>query len=159
MSHYRFVSTWATHVPPERCWSILERSLRDGRIAWWPQVEIHGVGIRGADGGGTVRVEPDEPLRMRVRSPLGYALEVELRLTEVEAPRRLAARSRGDLDGGGTLDIHRTEDGSDLVWTWTVTPRRRWMRVTGPLLRPAFAAAHTAVMRRGERGFRRAVGA
>jgi hypothetical protein len=153
MGVFRFVSTWTTTLPPEKCWPLLERSLRDGRIVWWPQVELRTGGEAAHRG-----IATGDPLRMRVRSPLGYRLDVLLRLTEVVPPHRLSAASTGDLEGEGSLDIRSTAGGAELVWTWTVAPRRPWMRATGRALRPVFSAAHTAVMHRGERGFRRLTG-
>jgi hypothetical protein len=92
-------------------------------------------------------------VHLRVRSPWGYRLRVVLTVTDLVPARRLAAVSEGDLVGKGSLHLalRRLATGARLTWVWEVSATRRWMRLTAPVLRPVFAAAHT-LMRRGERG-------
>lgn len=141
---YAFVSRWEVAATPERCWAELSRVLRSGGVTWWPAVRIIAAPPDPQPGGEIV---------LGVRSPLGYTLRVTLTLTEVVPARAIAVVSAGDLDGRGRLQLDEAPGGAVLTWTWEVTTRRRWMRVAGPALRPAFVAAHRAVMRRGERGF------
>lgn len=144
---YAFVSRWHVAASPDRCWAVLEESLRSGVVPWWPAVRFEQVT---ADAG--TALTPGDPIRLVVQSPIGYRLRITLTLTEVIAGRALAATSAGDLAGRGRLDLASADSGSELTWTWQVEVRKRWMRVVGPAVRPAFEAAHRAVMRRGERG-------
>ncbi|RKS89464.1 hypothetical protein DEU37_1778 [Microbacterium sp. AG790] len=145
---YAFTSHWLVPASADECWRLCERSLTTGVVAWWP----------------AVRVEPQphpptpgDVVRLQVRSPWGYRLRVALTITAATPPRLLAAASTGDLAGRGSLRL--TPEGgaagarTRLTWVWEVALVRRWMRVASPVLRPAFAAAHAIVMRRGERGF------
>lgn len=127
---------------------MLERSLVPGRLAWWPAVRVLAAPPHPRAG---------DRLALEVRSVFGYRLRLDLTIVDVAPPRRLVAVSAGDLAGRGSLEIARDEHGAALIWTWEVETRRAWMRITGPVLRPAFVVAHTLVMRRGERGFRGAI--
>ncbi|WP_246119453.1 SRPBCC family protein [Cellulomonas massiliensis] len=136
---------------PERCWDV----LGDPRMTWprwWP-----GVSAR--------RVEPrDGPVGSRAtlafRSPLGYALVVDLVVLAAEPPHRVRIAVDGHLHGtadvrlAGTSPTSAEPDGSattiDVVWRVATT--RRWMNAAAPLLHRAFAAAHTRVMAAGEAG-------
>ncbi len=153
-SAYAFVSRWTVPASRERCWEVLTETVRAGsqaerRVAWWPGVALSGAEPRLAEG---------SSLTLRVRSPLGYRLRTRLTLVEVSVPAAIAATSEGDLRGGGRLELSETPEGCLLVWTWQVTAQPAWMRATGWLLRPAFAAAHGALMRRGRRGLVRVLG-
>ena len=144
---YAFVSRWHVVASPDRCWAVLEESLRTGVVHWWPAVRFEQVT---ADAG--TALAPGDTIRLVVRSPIGYRLRITLALTEVIAGRAIAATSAGDLAGRGRLDLVSAGTGSELTWSWQVEVRKRWMRAVGPVVRPAFEAAHRAVMSRGERG-------
>lgn len=142
---YAFLSRWEVPATAEECWAILEDALRDGAIPWWPAVRV---------GRAPRNPAPGDEVTLVVRSPLGYRLRVELRLTEVSAPTVIAAESAGDLIGRGRLEVAPANGGAVLTWRWEVEPTRRWMRAGAFVLRPAFTAAHRVVMYRGEKGFR-----
>ncbi|WP_461471655.1 SRPBCC family protein [Microbacterium sp. HJ5] len=149
-AEYSFVSRWHVPVPAERAWQEIERMLRPGAgPTWWP-------GVRLIEPPATLA--PGERLRLGVRSPLGYRLEIGLTLDEVDIGRSIAASSRGDLRGRGRVTV--TADGdaaSAVVFDWDVVTERRWMNATAWVLRPAFERAHAHVMRSGERGLRREI--
>ncbi|MDW4572418.1 hypothetical protein R8Z57_06435 [Microbacterium sp. M3] len=154
---YSFVSHWQAPASPERVWAELERSLVPvttgprARPGWWPGVEVP-MPPR--------RLVPGERVVLAVRSPLGYVLRMRLELTDVEPGRTLAARSDGDLRGSGRLEVApalRDATCAEVRVRWDVETRRAWMNATAWVLRPAFTRAHGTVMRRGERGLRRAL--
>lgn len=157
-ARYRFTSRWNVPQSPDRCAELLAEALdAGGSLSWWRGVDI----AREPDAGAPPHptrphgaVVPGDRLIMRVRSPLGYRLTVHLTVTEADLPRLLVAAGTGDLRGRGSVEIDPADGGSQVTWRWQVTPARPWMRAIGIILRPAFAAAHAAVMRRGERGLR-----
>lgn len=152
---YRFASTWSVAAPADRCWTLLESALDGRRLEWWPHVRLRRVPApaTGQDRAGLLH--PGDEIVMRVRSPLGYALASRLTVTSVDR-RAITAASTGDLEGEGSVRLSGDRDGTRIAWTWDVTPRRRWMLVAEPVLRPLFTCAHNVVMRGGERGLRRA---
>lgn len=147
-SAYRFVSRWPMPAPPSRCWAQLERMLRPDGDSWWP-------GVRVAEP--PTRIAAGERLTLVVRSPLGYALRMRLRVTAVEPPRLIVAESTGDLRGEGVVTLSAVPTGSLIEIRWAVTTERGWMTASGLVLRPAFVAAHRRVMARGERALRAVV--
>lgn len=147
---YAFESEWAVEASPSQCWAVLERALRDRSPSWWPALHVAAV---------PAELRIGDEVVLEVRSPLGYRLRVVLTITELRRPWAIAASSIGDLAGRGRLDLVEAPTGTVLTWLWQVEPTRRWMRVAGVVLRPAFAAAHAVVMRRGGRGFAAAVAA
>ncbi|MFT4230910.1 MAG: hypothetical protein QM602_11540 [Microbacterium sp.] len=144
---YRLVSVWRVPVAPDACWAQMKRTLQErGEIPWWPGVSVPEPVARLAAG---------ERFALAVHSPLGHRLRVRLTLTEVAKRRgRVAAAAEGDLLGTGTMVLEKDAEGAVITFRWHVSPTRRWMRATAPLLKPAFTRAHAAVMREGERGLR-----
>ncbi|KIC57417.1 hypothetical protein [Microbacterium hominis] len=143
---YSFTSHWLLPVSVEECWARCEAALMAGEVPWWPAV---GLEPR------RTALAPGDIVHLRVRSPWGYRLRVVLTVTDLVPARRLAAVSGGDLVGKGSLHLAPASapaTGARLTWVWEVSATRRWMRLTAPVLRPVFAAAHTLIMRRGERG-------
>lgn len=124
---YRFVSGWQVPLAPEEVWRRVRAALVAGAAPGWRAVRVT-----------TTRLEPGSTMHMLVRSPLGFRLRMRILLTDVTAPSRIAARSRGDLDGVGTLEITPTPGGSAMTWIWQVEPTRRGMRVAGVVLHPLF---------------------
>ncbi len=124
--------------------------LRTGAAPWWPAVQVADVTI------GMPQARP-VALTLLVRSPLGYRLRTRLTVTRWQAGRAVAADSRGDLRGHGSIRLRAACDGSVLDVHWEVATTRRWMNLSAPLLRPVFVAAHRRVMRAGEAGLRAAV--
>lgn len=144
---YAFTSHWLVPATVEQCWDLCERSLTTGVVPWWSAVRLEPR---------TTPLAPGDVVRLRVRSPWGYRLRVALTITDLCPPWTLAAVSDGDLVGRGSLRLAPDEPSGGartrLTWVWEVSLVRRWMRLASPVLRPAFAAAHAIVMRRGERG-------
>lgn len=145
---YSFLSRWDVPATPERCWGELQRMLRPGAVSWWRAVRVAEA---------PPALGPGSEVVLVVRSPLGYRLRVQLRVTEIVEGRSVAATSTGDLRGAGRLDIVAAAGGSILTWRWDVETGKRWMNAAAPALRPIFVRAHTHVMRRGEAGLRSAL--
>jgi len=139
MATYELTSRWHVDVSRERLWGVLEDGLADADpMPWWPRVETIG---RGAD-----------DLVLRARSNLGYALTFRLHGLVTSPPDRMWFEADGDLRGRGVLTFVEVDDRrSVLDIRWNVDADRAWMRVTRPLLRPMFVAAHGRLMRDGER--------
>jgi hypothetical protein len=147
-SDYSFRTRWIVPAAPERCWAELERTVTGASGSWWPGLRI----VRPA-----AALRPGAALRIAVRSPLGYGLRCDLRVTDLVPGRSLTADSTGDLSGRGRIRVDPDAAGSRIRFEWDVSPRRAWMRALSPVLRPVFSAAHGLVMRAGERGLRRAL--
>ncbi|NYE93802.1 uncharacterized protein YndB with AHSA1/START domain [Psychromicrobium silvestre] len=150
MHKYSFRTDWRLPVAPERCWQelVVQHSWR----LWWPA-------LRDTD-----RVEtpllPGSELRLTVRSPLGYRLRVSLIVVELATNRFLKVTGSGDLQGQGRAyfraeELPSGQQGTRLRIFWTVQTTRHWMNLLSPVAAPIFGWAHGAVMRDGERRFRR----
>jgi uncharacterized protein YndB with AHSA1/START domain len=144
---YRLTSTWRLAAPVDRCWAVLaDPALSWPR--WWPGVTA--VGVRAVDG------LVGSAASLVFRSPLRYSLAVDLEVVAAEPGARVHVRASGDLDGVALARFTAPDPGRTRVDVlWRVTPTRRWMAVTGPVLAPVFVAAHAATMRAGERGLAR----
>lgn len=168
---YSFGSQWRLPVAPQRAWDELVRALAPGAgPRWWP-----GFALAMAPR----RMVPGERMVIEVRGAFGYRLRMRLEITEVDPGRAIAASSDGDLRGSGRIEIRADGDaagptrpeapddaqaapgggvGTIVEFFWDVETRRAWMNASAWLLRPAFERAHARVMRRGEEGFRAALG-
>jgi uncharacterized protein YndB with AHSA1/START domain len=119
-------------VPPGRLWEVLEDV--DGYPSFWPW-------LRSFDGR---RLATGERWRgvIDVAGPLRLA--VTITLTEVVAPRCVAARLDGDLSG--TARIELADAGLHL--TASLVPERRALRLLTRLARPLAQASHDRVIAR-----------
>lgn len=110
---FELESVWRPAAPVARVWSV----LADPRFTWpdwWPGLtasETHTV--VGPDG----LAAPGAWARLRVRSPLGYALRFRLDLTETTAPSD-DAPGRALLDVSGDLTGRAEVTVSGLTSTW-----------------------------------------
>jgi len=151
MRRYEFVTTWCLDAPIERVFAVLSDSAAFPE--WWKgvtAVEIleegdeHGVG---------------EFARFSWRSVLPYTLTFDSRVTRVEPPHLIEGRATGELEGFGTWRLFAGPDSTAAVYEWRVRTTKRWMNMSGPLPRPAFAWNHDRVMRQGGLGLAKRLGA
>ena len=118
---------------------------------WWPAV----VAARELDPGDERRV--GSRYRVRWRAPVGYAVEFDFTVNEVDAPRRMAGRASGDLDGTGVWRLFEEDGITATTYEWEVRATRRWMRALGPLPRPLFHLSHNRIMAGGGEALARLV--
>lgn len=147
-ARYSFRTVWRVDAAPGECWAEIERVATGRSGGWWRALRV----VRPA-----TALEPGAELTAVVRAPFGYRLRFRLRIGAVDPGRFLSARSTGDLEGLGRIEVVGREAGSEVRIAWDVELRRPWMRAVSPLLRPVFVLAHGLVMRAGERGIREAL--
>jgi uncharacterized protein YndB with AHSA1/START domain len=143
---YRFVTSWRFAAPVERVWEILRKP--EGWPGWWYGLESVTVLLPGDEQGvGAVR-------RFVFRGQLPYRLSFSMRQTRQERPTLLEGRAWGELEGIGRWELRPVGSGTDVRYTWEVSPTAAWMKLLAPLARPAFVWNHDWVMRQGERGLK-----
>ncbi|MFC8797413.1 hypothetical protein ACFT2C_06750 [Promicromonospora sp. NPDC057138] len=160
-------SVWRPAAPVQRVWSVLAKPQFTWPD-WWPGLTADAThSVVGSDG----LAAPGAWARLRVRSPLGYALRFRLDLTETTAPSdgepgRARLDVSGDLAGvaevtvsgvsTGTADgvsTGSTSEGSTEVrLVWRVSPVPAWFRAAARVAPGPLAWAHARVMRAGEQG-------
>ena len=139
-SDYVFHSRWQVPLNRDALWDRVELLLSgDDPMIWWKSVEVthydgHNLGLRAA-------------------SRFGYRLTFQLKDLEQSRPSRLTFSSEGDLRGSGEVTFVEGGDGGSCAMEigWRVAADRRWMRLSGWLLRPVFVAGHHLIMRQGEK--------
>jgi len=145
---FRLSSTWRLDAPVEKCWAVLADPAFSWPL-WWPGVSA--TAVHPAPGG-----LAGSAADAVFRSPLGYRLSVRLEVERAWPVTRVLLRAGGDLVGQAEARLSSPAPGRTRVDVlWRVEPTPPWMVRTGPLLAPAFAAAHAAMMRSGERGLAR----
>lgn len=154
---YHFVSTFRITGDPESVWRVLSDVER--WILWWRCLEVSEVlseGEQPADG--------DSPAagsvyRHTVRTPFGYRLRYEIRVTGIESHRSVDAEVSGDLVGRGRAVAEAAGDEATVRFLWLVAVSKPWMRRLSPVARPAFTWAHRRLMADFGEGFTTASGA
>ena len=151
MASYRFLTTWLLDAPREGVWERLEDAV--SWPEWWRGVvrveELHPGDEHGV--GGRHRIE--------WRSRIPYPIEFEFETDEVDAPRRMAGRAFGELEGTGVWRLWEDAGVTAVVYDWDVTTTKSWMNALAPVARPVFAWNHDVVMRQGGEGLARRLGA
>jgi uncharacterized protein YndB with AHSA1/START domain len=146
---YSFLTTWLIPAPREAVWDVLADV--EAWPDWWPAV----VSARELDPGDAQRV--GSRYRVRWRAPVGYAVEFDFTVQDVDAPRRMAGRASGDLDGTGVWRLFEEGGTTATTYEWQVRATRPWMRALGPLPRPLFRRSHDRVMAGGGEALARLV--
>lgn len=151
MTQYRFVTDWDLPASPEAVFDVVSDSLRWPE--WWRGVRaVTEVTDHEPEGLGNRR-------RYVFRSFLPYDLVFDMRVTRFEPPFALSGDATGELEGEGRWTFALTAGGTHVRYEWDVRTTRWWMNLLTPIARPAFAWNHGVVMRWGEEGLRRRLGA
>lgn len=149
MHKYSFCSVWQLPETRRRCWHelVVQRSWQ----YWWPA-------FRASEPGGGHRPKQGEELALTVRSPLGYKLNIQLKIADIVPMQQLRVTVSGDLNGVGltVLEDAGTIEGPGTAITidWTVATTQAWMNILAPVAAPTFGWAHGKVMADGERRLR-----
>jgi len=144
---FGLVSRWRIAAPRENVWQALKHPAEWPR--WWSFVRS-AEEIDGGDANGL-----GARYRFHWASRLPYSIRLSTTVVEIEKPRLISARAEGDLRGLGTWRLQEMGDETLVEYTWSVDLDRAWMRTMLPVLRPAFAWNHNAVMAAGETGLRK----
>ena len=150
LSRYNFVTTWLLTAPREAAWDVLADV--ESWPQWWPAV----AAARELDPGDENRV--GSRYRVRWRAPIGYAVEFDFTVDEVDAPGHMAGRSSGDLDGRGAWRLFEDDGLTTVTYEWEVATTKAWMNALGPLPRPVFRWSHSRVMAGGGEALKQRLG-
>ena len=150
MARYRFLTTWLLEAPREAVWD----QLRDATSwpEWWEGV----VGVEELDPGDELGRGGRHTIEWRSRIP--YPIAFEFHTDEVDAPRRMAGRAFGELEGTGIWRLMEEAGLTVVLYDWDVRTTKAWMNVVAPLARPVFRWNHDFVMRQGGEGLARRLG-
>lgn len=141
---YAFVTAWRVHAPVEPVWAAIAKPLE--WPTWWKGVVA------------VAEIEPGAPNglgalhRYTWKSALPYRLSFDMRVTEVDEPRRLVGRASGELLGDGEWTFAPDGEWTAVRYAWEIETTRWWMNLLSPLLRPAFEWNHDWVMHSGATG-------
>lgn len=140
------VSHWQIPAARDAVWEALKHPVEWPR--WWPFVRaVDELDAGDADGVGA-------RYRFHWASRLPYSIRLLTTVTEMRKPNLIAACAEGDLRGVGTWRLDDAGGNTEVEYTWSVDLDRAWMRALLPILRPAFAWNHNAVMAAGEEGLK-----
>jgi uncharacterized protein YndB with AHSA1/START domain len=142
---FEYHSHWVLQAPIETVWAALTEV--ETWAQWWPYVRRVQTLRRGdASGLGALR-----RIDWASRLPYGFTLDVEC--TEVQRLKLLRGRAHGHLQGEGVWTLAPLgANSTDVRYTWRLELKRRWMKLTAPLMAPVFRWNHEGVMRGGELG-------
>lgn len=149
-AQFQLVSQWHIAAPIEHVWEALKAT--EAWPSWWPYVKsVREIDPGDADGLGAVR-----HIAWSSRLPYGVAFDVTV--VEIDRPRRMRGRARGQLEGTGTWELTPEGDTTHVRYTWCVDLGTRWMRFIAPIAAPVFRWNHDGVMKAGEQGLARHLG-
>lgn len=152
-------SIWHLPATPEAVWAIIA-DVDMSWPSWWPDCSFAAP---------LVRIEPksdsqEDVLKattsyLNFKAVLGYTLTISIHPTMVVTPDEIEFDAGGHLEGTGrvTLTPELKGETTRMDIEWKVRPTQRWMNLLTPIAVPAFTAAHSLMMRRGESGLRRAL--
>ncbi len=145
MAHFRFVTLWEIAAPREAVWDVLVDY--EQWPTWWPSVKE----IMELEAGDPVTGIGQKSL-FRWKTPLGYGFDFATSTLEVTPPLLLVARAEGQIIGEGRWELTTTEQGTEVVYFWTVETTQHWMDWMASVMRPLMEWNHAATMRQGGKG-------
>jgi hypothetical protein len=135
---YRFETRWRVRGSLEEVTEIL--SDAPGLARWWSRVYL------------SVREIEPGVFVAHTKGWLPYTLSWSFRVLESRAPYGFTIAAWGDLEGTGIWELEQEGNWTNLVYLWTVQPRKPLIRNLSFLFKPIFAANHRWAMARGEEG-------
>ena len=151
MRDYAFLTRWRFQAPIGAVWDLVAGP--EAWPSWWRGVEkVELLEAGDAEGRGALR-------RFTWKSKLPYRLAFDMRAERIEKPSLLEGRAQGELEGEGRWELREEAEGWTAVdYHWRVRTTKAWMNALYPLLKPAFAWNHDAVMRWGGEGLAKRLG-
>jgi uncharacterized protein YndB with AHSA1/START domain len=147
MAQYKFVDHWTIVAPIEDVYN----HIADPRTyaKWWSAFK-------------KIEIIKDVPFpyvggraRMRVKSPFGYSLALEVETTGARPPYELHTVSYGSLAGTGDWVFEEKDGITYATWTWIVESHHPLLNRLEWLAKPLFAQSHVIVSERGHQGLKR----
>ena len=150
-AQFELVSHWHIAAPIEKVWAALKAT--EQWPTWWRYVKsVREIEPGDADGLGAIR-------HIAWSSRLPYGVEFDVEVGEMQRPRFMRGRARGQLDGVGTWELTPDGDTTRVRYLWCVDLTTRWMRFIAPVAAPVFRWNHNGVMRAGAEGLAEHLGA
>lgn len=152
-------STWFLPTTPEQVWAIIA-DVDMSWPNWWPHCSFAAPVVRTeAKSTSQEDVLKATTAYLNFKASLGYTLTVSISPTEVIVPREIDFNAGGHLEGTGRVILMPEAQGeaTRMDIEWRVRPTQRWMNLLTPIAAPAFTAAHSLMMRQGERGLIKAL--
>jgi hypothetical protein len=152
-------STWHLPAAPEEVWAIIA-DVDMSWPSWWPDCSFAAPLVRTTP----ASTSQEDILKattayLNFKASLGYTLTISIHPTTVITPKEIEFNAGGHLEGTGhvTLTAEAKGEATQMDIEWRVRPTQRWMQLLRPIAAPAFTTAHILMMRRGEKGLRRAL--
>ena len=152
-------SSWHLPAPPEAVWAIIA-DVDMSWPNWWPQCSYAAPLTRTQPKSNSQEdVLKATTAHLNFKAALGYTLTITIHPTKVIAPREIEFDAGGHLEGTGrvTLSPKANGEATRMDIDWRVRPTQRWMNILTPIAAPAFTAAHSLMMRQGEKGLVKAL--
>ncbi|PVZ60831.1 SRPBCC family protein [Arthrobacter sp. H-02-3] len=152
-------STWFLPATPEQVWAIIA-DVDMSWPNWWPRCSFAAPLVRTkAKSTSQEDVLKATTAYLNFKASLGYTLTISISPTEVIAPREIDFNAGGHLEGSGRVILMPEAQGeaTRMDIEWRVRPTQHWMNLLTPIAAPAFTAAHSLMMRQGERGLIKAL--
>ncbi len=153
-------STWYLPAAPEEVWAIIA-DIDMSWPHWWPHCSFAAPLVRTqARSTSQEDVLKATTAYLNFKASLGYTLTISIHPTGVVTPSEIEFDAGGHLEGTGrvTLSPEANDKATRMHIEWKVRPTQRWMNLLTPIAAPVFTAAHTLIMRQGEKGLLRALG-
>ncbi|WP_115787479.1 SRPBCC family protein [Arthrobacter silvisoli] len=151
-------STWHLPATADQVWAIIA-DVDMSWPRWWPHCTFAGPLVRSeTESNSQEDILKATTAYLNFKAALGYTLTISIHPTKVLTPSEIEFDAGGHLKGIGKVTLSPEPDGGTRMdIEWRVRPTQRWMNILTPLAAPAFTAAHSLMMRQGEKGLIKAL--
>jgi len=148
---YRFHTRWHLDAPLAEVWEAIFHP--EHWPGWWKGLEqVRELEPGDASGVGSLQ-------RHIWKSVLPYRLTFDVRVTRIEPMHALEGIASGEVEGIGCWRFRREGALTVVCYEWQVRTTKGWMNALAPIARPLFKWNHDLLMRNGEQGLARLLGA
>jgi hypothetical protein len=147
--HYSFLSHWEIKAPLKEVWDYIDRG-KDWH-AWWRSVVKTKVLQESVDNG------PGQIIEYTWKSFLPFKLKINFKITGRELYREIRGESTGDLAGTGVWRFEERNGITYVDYQWEVESTKKLVNFLSHFMKGFFTYNHNVIMRRGEKGLKKAM--
>jgi hypothetical protein len=147
--HYSFLSHWEIKAALKDVWDYIDRG--DEWHYWWRSVVKTKLLQKGDDKG------IGEIIQYTWKSFLPFRLKINFKITGKDLYKEIRGESSGDLAGTGVWRFEERNGVTYIDYQWEVESTKKLVNLLSHFMKGFFTYSHNVIMRRGEKGLKKAL--
>ena len=147
--HYSFISHWEINAPVSVVWDYIDKG--EEWHSWWRSVVKTKLLQKGDNNG------IGEIIQYTWKSFLPFKLKINFKITGKDLYKEIRGESTGDLIGAGVWRFEERNGITYVDYQWEVESTKKLVNFLSHFMKGFFTYSHNVIMRRGEKGLKKAL--